>query len=213
MQRRVHLMVKNGQALRPLVIVLAILLSLGLSACGSVLQSSQTALSTWWLSPPDPPANASGAHQGTLNVQVTVIPGLDTDRVLSLSTDAQLVPVAGARWAEFTPDLLTSLTVRSLESATAFSQVTAAQKVPEDGCLLTLELREFWFSTTAQQQPQAARMAMVGHMECHPQKPHRRLAAQANRPVSSTSQAQLTAAMQSSLDEVMSQLVQQLQGS
>ena len=45
---------------------------------------------------------------------VSAVPGLDTDRVLALSTDARLNQYANARWPDHLPEVLTSVMKRSL---------------------------------------------------------------------------------------------------
>ena len=49
-------------------------------------------------STPAPPAQP-------LQLAVTAIPGLDTDRILALSVDAELKPFIGANWVDYLPEL------------------------------------------------------------------------------------------------------------
>ena len=95
--------------LRPLLLCL-----LAVAAAGCTLGLGQQAASgrTYWLAPVDMPADAPEVALG--RVRASAVPGLDTDRMLALDADRQLVPYAGARWNGRIPELVASLTERSL---------------------------------------------------------------------------------------------------
>jgi cholesterol transport system auxiliary component len=123
----------------------AFLLSLVfLSACGGLTQSDKPAISTWWLKPYESNAPAATGEGTRLSVELTVIPGLDTDRILILSTEAELTHYAGARWADNTPELLASLVGRSLQASGRFDVIPSSSGNAAGECKLRLEVQEFF---------------------------------------------------------------------
>ena len=57
-------------------------------------------------------------------VSVVVVPGLDTDRMLTLSEDSELNYFAAARWADHIPEMLESLTGRTLQASGTFDVIS-----------------------------------------------------------------------------------------
>jgi len=84
-----------------------LILIVSLTGCSGLTRSDQPATKTWWLEP-----YAGMAHEVSpgapklVEISVTVVPGLDTDRILTLSDDAQLNDFAAARWADNLPERL-----------------------------------------------------------------------------------------------------------
>jgi ABC-type uncharacterized transport system auxiliary subunit len=73
------------------------------------LGGDETPARIYWLAPPEIAfAVAAG------RIEVTAVPGLDTDRMLALDADNRLVPYAGARWNGPIPQLVASLADRTL---------------------------------------------------------------------------------------------------
>ncbi len=115
----------------------------GLAGCGGLLQSDAPPLSHWWLDPVDLSGATSPDFAGHLVVQLSVVPGLDTDRILNLDEQARLNRYSGARWPDHLPELLGSLVARSLESAVN-SPVRTGEHARQAECLLQLEVRRFY---------------------------------------------------------------------
>ena len=113
---------KNHNACQWLFISLA---CVGLPACGGLLNSDEAVEHTYWLQPysvqqsPLPAPDSPG-----LVVRFKVVPGLDSDRLLTLAPDAELNHVAGARWPDALPEFAGSLIRRSLRTAGWFSRVS-----------------------------------------------------------------------------------------
>jgi len=120
----------------------ALLILLLTQGCGGILTSDQPARQHYLLQPLD--AASAGPGEADLALQVTAIPGLDTDQVLALGTDARLQQVSNARWTDHLPEVLTSTLQRSLESSGRFAAVRATDRAAADGWRLQLEAREFY---------------------------------------------------------------------
>ena len=184
-----------------------LLATAGLSSCaGGLLDSELPATSTWWLSPAALTTDAAASPAEVVKFRLTVVPGLDSNQVLTLSEDAVLIPVAGGLWAEHLPELLQSLTMRSLGSAGKYQLLPLPARGPDGACTLALEVQQFWFRLDAARQPRTADFAVEGSLQCPGQTPPGHLRAFSASPVASTSRADLIAAMQASLEDVMQQV-------
>ena len=76
------------------VLTLAVFL---LSACSGVMDSKRDARQTYLLTPAISAGDAGAvANAPSLSLEVSVVPGLDTDRIMALSPDARLNPYANA---------------------------------------------------------------------------------------------------------------------
>ena len=123
----------------------ALLTFIGLAACGSLTTSDIPANQTWWLVPYENSGQLT--HTGALDrvtVEVTVVPGLDNNRILTLTGDAELNRYAAARWADNLPELVTSLVGRTLAASGRFNVTTGLDGGPGENCVLQLEVREFF---------------------------------------------------------------------
>lgn len=132
---------------RPTVSLPALLflvaLSGGLGGCAGLLDSDEPPTSEWWLEATAPGAPADRESQ-TLVLHLTVIPGLDTDRILNLGPQARLNHYAGAYWPDHLPEVLASVLARSFEQG-GWRTVRLDDRVRQgDECLLTLETRAFY---------------------------------------------------------------------
>jgi ABC-type uncharacterized transport system auxiliary subunit len=132
-----------------------------LTACGGLTQSDKPAISIWWLKPYEASVTQAPVEKLTrLSVEVSVVPGLDTDKILTLSGDAELNHYSGARWTDNLPELLESLTSRTLQSSGRFDVVPVNTSAGLDGCVLTLELQEFYSINNV------VRVTMNGQYSC-----------------------------------------------
>ncbi|MGA9574470.1 MAG: ABC-type transport auxiliary lipoprotein family protein [Lysobacterales bacterium] len=151
-----------------LVAVLCVLATTSvLSACSGLTQSDKPAITVWWLEPytgmtrvdsDDPPV--------PVKLTVTAVPGLDNDRVLTLSADAELKPYAGARWADDLPELVSSLIGRSLQASGKFELVQNLPRKDSAGCDVQLELQAFFADRDVSGGTTGVRTAVGGHIRC-----------------------------------------------
>jgi len=144
-----------------------LLLSFLLNACSGLTISDQPANTTWWLKP------YAGAMQASphevprmIAVSVTAVPGLDTNRILTLSDDAELNSYASARWADNLPELVESLVGRTLESSGRFEVASGRIQPDSDDCDLQLEVREFFAGLDGDGKTDRVRVAIFGRYQC-----------------------------------------------
>ena len=103
---------------------------LAINACSGLTQSDRPATNTWWLEPYTDMSGLPSSDPALLvAVSVTVVPGLDTDRILTLSQKSQLNHYSGARWADNLPELLTSMVTRTIQASPRFELAAGG---PED---------------------------------------------------------------------------------
>ncbi len=168
---------------------------LGLVACGSLLDTERPADVRYWLEP-----LASGGAQPLapfrLELELSVVPGLDTERVLMLDRSARLGALGAARWADSLSEVLGSVMARSLAVQGARVAAPYGAKDPET-CRLELAFREFF--ATGSGQPDAVRASVSGRLDCPSE--GWQLAAQETRQTTQSADA-VVAALQSALDDV-----------
>lgn len=190
--------------LRKLVTSSLLVLVLGLNACSGLTKSDTPAMKTWWLEPYTEMTPDKAADPVLLKVSVTVVPGLDTDRILILSDKAELTHYSGARWAENLPELLASLSKRSLESSGRFEIVSALAR-----CDLDLEIQEFFADLSASGQTTGVRVAIKGRYKCGSVEAMS-LYLDAATPVHDERVSAIVTAFQQALDSVMKDLLKQV---
>ena len=93
------------QLLLPALIALATT-----AACMPTLESAEPPQRVYWLEP----ASNAGAADVNVHPRVTVVPGLDSDRILVLEPDRRLNHFAGAFWPDSLEPLLQSVLARAL---------------------------------------------------------------------------------------------------
>lgn len=165
-----------------------------LTACSSLLQSEQPAKQYWMLAPLE---NAEPLSQ-PVELRLSAVPGLDTDRVQALAHDAALHRYANARWADNLPEVLGSVLSRSLDNPEAAGEPLR----------LDLEVHEFFGRMNAAQQTTAVRVSIAGSVQCNGD--FHRLAAKASPSVASENLSVIVAAHQAGLDDVTRQLIGQI---
>ncbi len=138
-----------------------------LSACAGVLESSKPARQVYLLQPPEPPAGAA-ATGASLILAVAAVPGLDTDRILVLGRDAQLYPVGNAHWADNLPEVMTSLTRRSLAESGRFGRVAIGAIARPDEWHLEMELQAFYGIEGAAGTAERVLLRFEGALRCGP---------------------------------------------
>ena len=149
-----------------------VLLLLLLNACSGLTESDKPAISQWWLKPYTSTAQA-GDSGPVLPVAVSIssVPGLDTDRILTLSGDAELGQYASARWVDHAPELFASLLERSMRSTGRFVMVSESAATRPGNCHLELELQEFFAGLGPSGNTSDVSVAVFGRFQCDNEKP------------------------------------------
>ena len=182
------------------------------SACSGVMDSKQPAKQYYLLTPDTTSTGTASPTAGpALSMTVSVVPGLDTDRVLALSPDARLSPYANARWPDHLPEVITSVLKRSLAASGRFSSVEESSRLSDDGWLLTLEVQQFYGIQNGAGDTSSVRVEMAGPIECNGKLAPVRLSD--SNSVSQERLAAVVAAHQQGLNDVTQQLLQQMKGS
>jgi len=192
------------------VICCLLILVVSLPGCGGLTRSDQPATKTWWLEP-----YAGMAHEMSpdatklVAISVTVVPGLDTARILTLSDDAQLNYFATARWADNLPELFESLVGRSLEVSGRFEVVSDRAGGGSENCDLQLEIREFFAHLGSSGQTDNIRVAVDGRYQCESAEPVT-LHLSASIPLNDDRMSVIVAAFQQALDSVTKDMLVEL---
>ena len=180
-----------------------------LAACSGVMDSKQPARQSYMLAPYSGAADAAGTAQlPELSMAVSAVPGLDTDRVQALSSDARLNQYANARWPDHLPEVLTSVMKRSLASTGRFSAVEESTRASGDGWLLQLEVQQFYGIRNASGDTSAVIVEMTGSIECNDLRGSFTLSD--SNPVSDERLSAVVAAHQQGLNDVTRQLLDQI---
>jgi len=180
-----------------------------LAACSGVMDSKQPARQVYMLTPYSGAADTANPAQGPeLSITVNAVPGLDTDRVQALSSDARLNQYANARWPDHLPEVLTSVMKRSLASSGRFSAVEKSTRASDDGWLLVLEVQQFYGIRNASGDTSAVIVEMTGSIECNDL--HGSLTLSDSNPVGNERLSAVVAAHQQGLDDVTRQLLDQI---
>lgn len=179
---------------------LALFALLALGACSSLLNDGRAPVSTWWLEPAD---LTTAPALPAVVLELTVVPGLDSDRILTLDDDAQLNHFEGALWPERLPEWVHSLVARSLETS------PAGGSQPPGACRLALELRRFWARLDTERKTRSVEVAMTGTLQCGNAEPAP-VAAEARETVNDHRLAAIVAAFQSAFNDTQRQLAGQL---
>jgi len=179
-------------------------------ACSGLTTSDKPAISKWWLEPhvgTSPPAVSDPTV--SIALSITVVPGLDTDRILTLSNDAELGQFASARWADHLPELLTSLVERSLQGTGRFAIAPESMPSSAGNCLLELEFREFFADIGLGGKIIDVRIATQGRYECGSAGP---LVFQSSvmKPVANERMSIIVAAFQQAMDQVTQDIISKL---
>jgi ABC-type uncharacterized transport system auxiliary subunit len=182
------------------------LLALLLAGCGNLLTSEQPTRHHYLLSPiAAEPALTNRQTAPELTLGLVAIPGLDTDRILALGTDARLNPYANARWPDHLPEVLASVIRRSLEATGRYAAVREAEAGVREDWTLNLEVREFYGIQDASGATTAVRVALAGNVACGGATHTLRLSEAT--PVAEERLAAVVAAHQAGLDAVTRQLI------
>lgn len=198
MNRRLALMLKA---------TLAGVLSTALAGCAGLLDSDAPPTSEWWLEPVIP---AQSVNRGTqsLTLDLAVVPGLDTDRILNLGPSARLNHYAGAHWPDHLPEVLGSVLARSFEGAGWGSVAQGQRAASSDGCLLQLETRSFYGRVNADDVTGRVEVRFDGQLVCGDDV--RRVSTRQEVTVGENRMASIVAAFQAGLGASVNDLTEQL---
>jgi ABC-type uncharacterized transport system auxiliary subunit len=197
-------MMKNKTRLTALALA-----TLLVSACSGVMDSKQPAKQYYLLSPDTTSTGTTTSSTApVLSLTVSVVPGLDTDRVLVLSPDARISPYANARWPDHLPEVITSVLKRSLTSSGQFSSVEESSRRNGDGWLLQLEVQQFYGIQNGAGETSSVRVEMAGTIQCNGKIAP--ISLSDSNSVTEERLATVVAAHQQGLNDVTQQLFQQL---
>jgi ABC-type uncharacterized transport system auxiliary subunit len=121
-----------------------VLASLWLSACAGVLESNKPAREVYLLSPPGSSPSPVKPGAPRLVMSLDTVPGLDTDEIQVLGSNSRLNPVANAHWPDNLPEVMSSLSRRTLIDSGKFAHVAAASLARPGEWSLELELQAFY---------------------------------------------------------------------
>ncbi len=187
-----------------------LLVALVVTACGGLTRSDKPAISSWWLKPYEIGTQAPAPEPVTrVAVSVRVAPGLDTDWILTLSSEAKLSHYTGARWVDNLPELVASLTSRTLGASGRFDVVSRRAGGGREDCELQLEVQEFFASIEASGQTTGVRVAISGQYQCESAEPVP-VQLNASIPVNDKRMNSIVAAFQQATDRVMKDLLDEL---
>jgi cholesterol transport system auxiliary component len=193
-----------------LIVFCLLILALSVSACGGMTRSDKPATNTWWLEPYTGMTQERPSEPAPLvAISITVVPGLDTDRILTLSDDAELNQFAAARWADNLPELVTSLVGRTLEASGRFETAIDRAGRSSENCELRLELQEFFARLSPSGQTTGVQVAIEGRFQCESDEPVP-LKLSASIPVNDERMSVIVAAFQQAMDSAMKDMIEQL---
>lgn len=199
---------KISRRLRSISLLLALLfMALLLANCGGLTRSDKPVTHTWMLMPLEQSVQGSSSEPVTsVVVSVVVVPGLDTDRILTLSEDAELNYFAAARWADHIPEMLESLTGRTLQASGNFDVISNHVGGGHEDCDLRLEVQEFFAFSGAPGSAYEVRIVFGGQYSCRSGK-SKPIHVQASIPVYEDKMSIIVAAFQKGTDEVLTDLL------
>ena len=179
------------------------------TACGGVLTSEQAARQTYLLEPyAAHAADNEGETWPPLALSVSVVPGLDTDRIQARGPDARLNHYANARWADFLPEVLSSALRRSLAATGRFEAVKATPSPDPDDWTLELEVQQFYGVQATAGRTSSVAAQFEGMLHCKDE--DHRLQLSSSSPVGDEHLSLVVRAHQQALDDVTRQLLDQV---
>lgn len=198
----------------PAFSILMLLLTLQLTGCAGVLESNKPAREVYLLQPPVVSRTAA-TNPARLVLSLIAVPGLDTDNIQVLGPSARLIPVANAHWADYLPEVVSSLSRRTLVDSGLFKSVDLGGMARPGDWLLELELRAFYGVQNSAGATISVLMQLEGTIRCgHNTEMHTDgFKLESSKSVSSGSLTDLVAAHQSALNEILQALPVRVQQS
>lgn len=136
-----------------------------LAACGSLLESPQATSRMFMLSPLEASA-ATRSHAELMKLKIRVVPGLDTDRLVTVADNVELNHFAAARWPDNLPEFSRSLVERSLKAHGWMIQDQTKQAAGREICELSLEIEQFLTLLDPAGQPASVQVSWDGLYHC-----------------------------------------------
>ena len=140
-------------------ILLSTLLIMCTSACSSLLKSEEMPERVYLLKPYLSPINNEESLEKDISLSVSAIPGLDTNKILILESDAHLNHYASARWTAYSTEVISSLFSNTLESS-GFHLVDAANSTLRTDTI-NLEIKKFYTTNSS------VHMNVMGNIKCN----------------------------------------------
>lgn len=181
------------------------LTAITLAGCASLLESGEAPVRTVRLSVPAAPERAAPPDAPSLNFEIMAAPGLDSDRLLTQGPDGDLGRFSGARWAEYSSEMIGDLLVHSIRASGGFIQVFHAPRHGTAQCRLALELQDFQARVDRQGVPVSAEIRIDGRYDCGVTAESLSLAAR--QAVEGRGLAEVVAAFQAALDALTRDLL------
>lgn len=151
-----------------LFLLISTLASLLLTACSGMMDSAQPAKQLYMLMPlSGSPTMTTAEQKPALSVTLDAVPGLDTDWIQTLGSDASLTRYANARWPDHLPEVLTSVIQRSLASSGRFSAVEQSSRAAGGAWMLQLEVEKFYGLQGATGETTSVVTQIAGSIECN----------------------------------------------
>ncbi len=192
------------------VVLLMLIITLCLNACSGITKSDKPATTTWWLTPYSGVAQVEPSESVShVSLNVVVVPGLDTDQILTLSNGSELKPYAGAQWADNLPELATSLVARTLDASDRFDVLSGRARSGSRNCKLNLEVQKFFAELNSSGQTRSVKVAIDGRYQCDSANPVR-FHSDASISVNDERMNAIVAAFQRAMDSVMKDMLSQL---
>jgi len=187
---------------RKSILLAAVVVTCLLTACGSLLESGKPARQVYMLQTPSvAPQPPGGEQAATLIVSVSAVPGMDSDVIQVLGSDAQLSPVANAHWPDNLPEVLSSITRHYLSDTGQFVSVRVGRVARPDQWLLELEVGAFNGTQDASGNFTDVVLEMEGMLHCNGK--NRDLSIHQQTGVAGDSLTALVAAHQQALDAAL----------
>jgi ABC-type uncharacterized transport system auxiliary subunit len=190
--------------------IIALLLApLVVAACSGILTSDEPPRQEYLLMPLPPVTLPAATPAPSVSLSVSAVPGLDSNQVLALGSDARLSHYANARWADHLPEVLTSVLRRSLTATGHFSKVDGSSFSREANWVITLEAQAFYGIRSAGGDTTSVQVRLAGSVRCGDASEP--LSLESSTRVSDQHLAAVVAAHQSGLDDATRQLLIQLE--
>jgi len=184
------------------------LAALSLTACSGMMNSEQAAKQVYMLMPSNDSSTAAPQQGPELSLSLGAVPGLDTDWIQALSSDARLTRYANARWPDHLPEVLASVIQRSLAASGRFSAVEQSTRSDPDAWRLQLEVQKFYGLRNAQDETTRVVTEFSGSIDCSGQSHSFML--NESVPVSGERLSAVVAAHQQGLNAATDQLVRRI---
>jgi len=183
-----------------------------LASCAGVLESNKPAREIYLLQPPRGQALEPAPDAPKLVLSLAAVPGLDTDAIQALNPNARLIPVANAHWPDNLPEVMSSLSRRTLIDSGAFSRVTLNDLARPGEWQLQIELQAFYGILDSSGTTTSVRMQLEANIRCGQQDASRSevFRLESVESTASDSLAELVAAHQRALDENLPRLPERI---